>query len=227
MQLRIATMLEVVGVAIGIVLLGIIGGAVTPKEGEVHHLTKKEVTPERVVERAQEGYQLDTCVRDISSHTVLSESVSGASEIIVLEGAPVTECFPGLEGFTETRVVNGEKSKSENVSQPKIFGGGDVVTSVTVLPRGASSSPVLGDSAASSSAVQAQKEDIPPLQATPAPSVQTIPSGGGGWTPSQSAIPTIDRFDACRIRIFGDAVPTTLTTEEQHAFETCLLEVAP
>jgi hypothetical protein len=214
-----------VGVLVGLLFLGSLGSMVTPKRDTPPREALSSLPlAEAVVEHAQSGYQLDTCVRDISSRTVLSNQVSGKVNLVVLEGAPVTECFPGLTEFLE----NGQKSEgngNDRLHQGGVSYGADVRTSVTVLPPTAPSAPLSSQ----------QNSGARPIVATgtvpvslPATASSSSVSGGGGASVGGPAVPPIsaDQFDACRIRLFGNTVPSELSDTEMQAFESCLIETA-
>ncbi len=239
MRFELVTGMEVLGVLGGIVLLGLVGTTVTPVGEPGVMLSSKDSkigvsSPENLIKEAQSGFQVETCVREISPQTVLSESVSGAPELVVLEGAPVTECFPGLSEFMdETRMQDGAPSGSPrsqgSLRDARAFGS-DLSTSVVVLAPTSTLSLETTPTSSPSIFVDEKKTDT---TATSSPSVPVIiPSGGGGTSGATAVggntIPSVDRFDTCRMKIFGEVIPTSLTAEEQSAFEACLLEdVAP
>jgi hypothetical protein len=223
---KIATSLEIFVVTTGMIALGSLGAFVTPKEGTTSDRAPLEPRSERVIVDARSGYDLDTCVRDISPRTVLSESVSGAPEFIVLEGAPVTECFPELAQFME---LDGEKIKSDGGATARSKGdqgsfGADMKTSVTVLSPNVltvatsttgSSAPEVSTTATSGVVLVSETKTAPEV---------VIPSGGSTRESALDlgVVPPLDRFDACRMSMFGQSVPTALTDAETASFEACL-----
>jgi hypothetical protein len=225
MRLHLVTWLEVFGVLVGIVSLGSVGTLVTPKGVPSHPLlTLEENQPENVIDNARTGYQVDTCVREISPRTVLSESASGSPEFVVLEGAPVTECFPGLAEF-----IGEERARSIGTTTglPSSRKGGapgaDMQTSVTVLPPLPASGPKSTSSSVTSGTSSRPTETFVVASSTPSSDAKLfVPSGGA--TTGGGGIPPVSRFDACRIRLFGEVIPVTLTPAEETAFEQCLQE---
>lgn len=223
---KIATTLEIVLVTIGVMALGILGAYVTPKESQGPAMADlSESRTDAVIADARSGYDLDTCVRDISSRTILSDQASGAPELVVLEGAPVTECFPELAQFFDAEHVgkNEVDRSTSSRSEPPASFGADMRTSVVVIPSSDTSreeSPEErfdGEAMSTGTPVSIPKADEP----SPSPA---IPSGGstGGSAPDLGALPPVDRFDACRVSIFGESVPENLSTEEYATFEECL-----
>lgn len=225
-RLHIVTWLEVLGVLAGLISLGSIGMLVTPQGNPSRPLLPLlENQPERVIDDARAGYQVDTCVRDISPRTVLSEGASGASEFVVLEGAPVTECFPDLAEFAAHMREKNAGTKEENDVVPKVPGS-DVRTSVHVLP------PTLTETSGqplSTSTISATATDViapTPTIEPPVPSAPLGGSSGGGSGGPATQIPPVDVFDACMKEIFGQVVPKNPTPEEVRIFEECLLRNA-
>jgi hypothetical protein len=224
MHLSLVTFAEIIGVIVGFVLLGIVGTVVTPSPPQALPVSPAPLVldPKDVIAEAQEGYQVDTCVRDITRRVVLADGASGTPELILVEGAPVTECFPGLSEFIEEHTPP-KAGEEKRVPERPAGGFGPVVsTSVVVLPRSSDISTTTASAATASST----GEGVVVVQASSSASSQisgSVPSGGStGWTPNSGTIPSVSDFDACRIRLFGDVIPETLTEEEQQEFQACL-----
>jgi len=221
-RLHLVTGIELLGVVVGLIALGSVGMLVTPQGNPSRPLLQLfENQPERVIEDARLGYQVDTCVREIAPRTILSESASGTPEVIVLEGASVTECFPDLAEFAAQMREKNSKTNEESGVTPRAFGS-NVRTSVNVLPPTLTSSstpptpttatPTTTDAVVPGETVQAS---VPP--------VPTGGSSGGGSAGTPTPIPPVDVFDACMKEVFGRVVPETPTPEEIRTFEECLL----
>ncbi len=234
MRLHFITWIEGISVFIGLMLLGIIGTMITPKGVPSRPLSVfPPSSPSEIIDDARSGYQVDACVRDISPSTVLSDSLSGAPELIVLEGASVMECFPDLAEFAaQMREENARGQSEVRPVEGRAFGS-DVRTSVRVLP------PAPTSTSENSTAVTTTTTEttIPIGVGTTSPSSADIPvatpistltgesggysSGGGAIAPTE--IPSVDVFEMCMTEVFGQVVPENPSPESIRAFEECLV----
>jgi len=230
MRLHFTTGAEAIGVFAGLIVLGFIGSTVTPRGIPERPLIPIVATsPEKIIETARSGYQIDACVRDISSRTVLSGGATGIPELIVLEGAPVTECFPDLAMFAAQMREGKEGVLGEEDGVDGRAFGSDIRTSVNVLPPPSTSTPLSPPGVVTTTTVPSLGSTtgsiVIPTTSVPTPPspIPTGGSSGGGAVGSPTQIPPAQVFDACRGEVFGDRIPDVPTEEETKLFEECLL----